>query len=318
MTKRENFNSDRAIGVVIPAYRVQNEIGAVLAGIPAYVKTIIVVNDASPDDAQRVIDQHAAQDTRIIALRHQMNQGVGGAMITGFKKALQLDLDIIVKVDADGQMDPNEIPKLIGPLLNNSADFTKGTRFEDKQALRQMPPERLIGNLYASFMAKAATGYWNMFDPTNGYFAIRVEALRAIDLNDLARDYLFETSLLSELYHVRAVVKDVSIPAIYADENSSINYARMVIGYPSALIRYTIKRLWLNYVVQKRGIATVYLGLGVALTVYGLLSWIIYFFEPISSFSGLLLLALALIHDIRAVPTEPISPPLIQDDQPPK
>lgn len=302
-----------AIGVVIPAYRVENEIGDVLANIPAFIKTIIVVNDASPDAAQAVIERHAGADPRILPLRHAVNQGVGGAMITGFLQALKLDLDIIIKLDGDGQMDPNQIPDLIAPLLAGQADFTKGTRFKDKVALKQMPIERLLGNLYASFMAKAATGYWNLFDPTNGYFAIRVDALRAIDLNNLARDYLFETSLLSELYHARAVARDVSIPAIYADENSSINYARMVISYPSALARYAVKRVWSRYFLHQREIGTVYLTAGVPLTLLGLALWISRYtntvITAVTLIIGAALLFLALWRDLRAVPRKPISTP---------
>lgn len=313
-----------SIGVVIPAYRVEKQIGWVLEKIPAFVTTIIVVNDASPDDSQRVIEEHADRDPRIVPLRHEKNQGVGGAMITGFREALNRNVEIVVKVDGDGQMDPADIPVLIQPILNKEADFCKGNRFHDHKALRQMPRIRLMGNVAASLLAKTATGYWNMFDPANGFFAVRAFALRQLDLKAIARDYLFETSLLSELYHIHAVVRDVSIPARYADENSSISYSRMVIQYPVALLGYTFKRLGLHYFVYDFNLASIYGLLGIPLLLFGLIfggiKWIHYAGIQVPAPTGTVLLAtlsvligvhfltLAVSYDLQSVPKKPISP----------
>jgi len=312
------------IAVVIPAYRVEKQIGWVLDNIPDFVSTVIVVNDASPDNAQIVIEEHARKDARIVPLRHEKNQGVGGAMLTGFREALRREVEIIVKVDGDGQMDPADISALIQPLLEGEADFCKGNRFQDLKALRQMPTIRLMGNVAASLLAKTATGYWNMFDPANGFFALRTYILRRLDLTAIARDYLFETSLLSELYHIRAVVRDVPIPARYADENSSISYSRMVFRYPSALIGYAFKRVALHYFVYDFNLASVYTLLGLPLLLFGVIfgavKWIHYAGIQVPAPTGTVVLATlsiligihfitqAISYDLQSVPRQPISP----------
>ena len=165
--------STNGIVTVIPAYRVQDTIASVLKDLPAYIEHIIVVDDASPDSSANLVAAAAQQDSRIVLVRHEKNQGVGGAMISGFRKALELGAKIIVKLDGDGQMDPAHIPALVTPLVLGKADYAKGNRFRDFVSLRNMPIVRRVGNLGLSFLTKAATGYWNIFDPTNGFFAIR-------------------------------------------------------------------------------------------------------------------------------------------------
>ena len=161
------------IAAVIPCYRVDQEIAQVLTGLPQYLKYVIVVDDASPDRTAEIVAQVAKADPRIVFLKHDRNQGVGGAMKTGFQKALELGAQIIIKIDGDGQMDSAYLPDLITPLITGQADYTKGNRFRDFQALQKMPLIRRIGNMGLGFLTKAATGYWNLFDPTNGYVADR-------------------------------------------------------------------------------------------------------------------------------------------------
>src|SRR4030095_10429379 len=138
-----------------------------------------------------------------------------GALITGYQKSLELNADIVIKIDGDGQMDPSYIGDLIKPLMHHQADFTKGNRFRDLNALQSMPLIRRLGNLGLSFMIKAASGYWNIFDPTNGYTAIRSETLRNLNFKKIHKRYFFESSMLIELYHADAVVKDVPMKAKY-------------------------------------------------------------------------------------------------------
>ena len=170
------------IAVVVPCYRVEREIQSVLHGIPKYIKHIIVVDDASPDSTSAVVAAAAKKDNRILLIRHESNQGVGGAMVTGFRKALELGAQIVVKVDGDGQMDTSHMPEMIAPLIHSQADYTKGNRFRDFQSLQQMPLIRRIGNMGLGFLSKAATGYWNLFDPTNGFVAIRSDVLSQLPL----------------------------------------------------------------------------------------------------------------------------------------
>ena len=152
-----NFSKFK-LAVVIPAYRTEKEILAVLHGIPTFVRHIIVVDDASPDSSADLVAAAAKKNRRLVLIRHTKNQGVGGAMVTGFKKALELGAEIVIKLDGDGQMDPHYIPALITPLITGEADYAKGNRFRDFDALRQMPIVRRIGNLGLSFLTKAATG----------------------------------------------------------------------------------------------------------------------------------------------------------------
>ena len=268
------------IAVVIPAFRVEKEIQAVLSGIPGFVRRIIVVDDASPDSSADLVTTAAKRDKRITLIRHAKNQGVGGAVVTGFKKALEYESEIVVKVDGDGQMDPKHIPDLIAPLIAGEADYTKGNRFRDFNSLGQMPFIRRIGNLGLSFLSKAATGYWNIFDPTNGYFAIRADVLAQLPLDKLDEGYFFETSMLSRLYLLSACVQDVTIPAKYGNESSSLSIRRALFEFPLKLTRTLLRRLVLKYFIFDFSMMSIYLMAGIPLLLFGLIfgsiKWIQY------------------------------------------
>ena len=268
------------LAVVIPAYRTENEILDVLQGIPTFIRYIIVVDDASPDSSANLVAAAAKRNKRIVLVRHEKNQGVGGAMVTGFKKALDLGAEIVIKLDGDGQMDPRYIPALITPLIAGEADYAKGNRFRDFSALRQMPFVRRIGNLGLSFLTKAATGYWNIFDPTNGYFAIRADVLAQLPLDRIDKGYFFETSMLSRLYLLDAFVQDVTIPARYRNEVSSLSIKRVLFEFPYKLTRTLIKRIILKYFIFDFSMMSIYLLTGIPLLLFGLIfgitKWIQY------------------------------------------
>lgn len=268
------------IAVVIPAYRAESEIQAVLAGIPGFIRHIIVVDDASPDGGAEVVSAASKQDERILLLCHEKNQGVDGAMLTGFKKALELGTEIVIKLDSDGQMDSRYIPDLITPLITGEADYAKGNRFRDFDSLRQMPFIRRIGNLGLSFLTKAATGYWNVFDPTNGYFAIRAEVLAQLPLEKIDKGYYFETSMLSRLYLLDAHVQDVTIPARYRGEVSNLSIQRVLFEFPYKLTRTVIKRIIVKYFIFDFSMMSIYLLTGIPLLlfglVFGIVKWIQY------------------------------------------
>ncbi|MFM8367761.1 MAG: glycosyltransferase family 2 protein [Chloroflexota bacterium] len=268
------------LAVVIPAYRTENEILDVLQGIPTFIRYIIVVDDASPDSSANLVAAVAKRNKRIVLVRHEKNQGVGGAMVTGFKKALDLGAEIVIKLDGDGQMDPRYIPALITPLIAGEADYAKGNRFRDFSALRQLPFVRRIGNLGLSFLTKAATGYWNIFDPTNGYFAIRADVLAQLPLDRIDKGYYFETSMLSRLYLLDAFVQDVTIPARYRNEVSSLSIKRVLFEFPYKLTRTLIKRIILKYFIFDFSMMSIYLLTGIPLLLFGLIfgitKWIQY------------------------------------------
>ncbi len=185
------------VAVVIPAYRVAESIGRVIRGIPPWVDGIVVVDDASADGTADEVRR--IEDPRIVLLRHERNRGVGAAMATGYRKALEAGSDIVVKMDGDDQMDPAYLQALIEPLLKEQADYAKGDRFWDDGALLPMPWPRLIGNLVLTFLTKISSGYWNLFDPQNGYVAITGSTLRRIDLAALDQGYFLESEMLIQL-----------------------------------------------------------------------------------------------------------------------
>ena len=269
---KENFSSnssDKNIAVIIPAFRVEDQISRVISAIPAFVDEIIVVNDASPDATRDRILSNS--DPRLHLLSHINNQGVGGAMLTGYSYALSLGADIIVKVDGDGQMDMQYLAVLIDPILQGLADYTKGNRFLHPLALKKMPYPRKVANLGLTFMTKLASGYWNIFDPANGYTAISAEKLRALDPDRIARNYFFETSMLCELRKLNAVVEDISMPAIYQDETSSVKIPRELFVFSKNLFSRTINRIFYRYFLYDFNAVSFYLISSLILGLFGVI-----------------------------------------------
>ncbi len=315
------------IAVVIPAYRVERDVQAVLRGLPRFIKHIIVVDDASPDATADLVTASAKRDQRILLIRHEKNRGVGGAMVSGFRKALELDAQVIVKLDGDGQMDPAYIPALVTPLIEGKADYAKGNRFRDFQSLQQMPLIRRIGNLGLSFLTKAATGYWNIFDPTNGYFAIRAGVLAQLPLEKIDHGYFFETSMLSHLYLLDAFVLDVTIPARYGGEISSLSIHRALVEFPIKLARTVLRRIVLKYFIFDFSMISIYLLSGIPLLLFGLIfgaaKWIQYarlgvaaptgtvILPTLSVLLAIQLLLSAIEIDLNAAPRKAISKALV-------
>jgi dolichol-phosphate mannosyltransferase len=314
------------IAAVIPCYRVEREIQSVLDGIPKYIRHIIVVDDASTDSTSGIATALAKKDKRITLINHESNRGVGGAMVTGFRKALELEAQIVVKVDGDGQMDTSLLPALIIPLIQGRADYTKGNRFRDFQSLQHMPLIRRVGNMGLGFLSKAATGYWNLFDPTNGFVAIRGEVLAQLPLNRIDPTYYFETSMLANLFLLGAVVRDVPMPARYQSEVSNMLIHRILFQFPFKLFGTFVKRFLLKNFIYDFTMASVYTLTGLPLLLFGLIfgiiKWIQYaslnipaptgtvMLPTLSVLLGIQLLLSAIEIDLRSVPKEPLSPPL--------
>ena len=247
-------------------------------------------------------------------------------MVTGYRKALALEAQIVVKIDGDGQMNMEYLPALLIPLIEGKADYTKGNRFRDFVSLQQMPFIRRVGNMGLAFLAKAATGYWNMFDPTNGFNAIRSDVLSQIPLDSIDRTYYFETSMLANLYLIGAVVKDVPMPARYQGEISSLLIHRILFEFPPRLFGTFLRRLVLKNFIYDFSIGSIYLLTGLPLLLFGLIfgiyKWIQYasisvpaptgtvMLPTLSVLLGIQLLLSAIEIDLRSVPTEPISTPL--------
>jgi glycosyltransferase involved in cell wall biosynthesis len=316
--------SRRRIGVVVPAYRVARHIEAVVRGIPSWVEAIIVVVDASPDDTFERVQR--LNDARVVLLRHEVNQGVGGAMQTGFRKALELGLEIVVKMDGDDQMDPAHLPALIEPLVRGEADVTKGNRYEHVAALKSMPLVRVVGNAGLTFLVKLASGYWNLFDPANGYVAVRSDVLRRFDLEKLHKRYFFESGFLIKLGILRAVVRDVAMPARYGDEQSSLSIPRTLFGFPPRLLWGFVRRVFWRYFVYDFTAVSLYLVMGLPAlawgVIYGSIVWLEVLDTGVSATAGQVMFAAmpiilgvqfltqCLALDIEGVPRKPLSRPL--------
>ena len=266
------------MAVVIPCYRVSRHVLGVIAGIPGWVTRIYAVDDCCPEHTADLL-QARCEDKRLRILRHTVNQGVGGATCTGYAAALADGFDIIVKMDGDGQMDPSFLPRLVHPILDGKADFTKGNRFYDLEALRQMPRVRRVGNLGLTLLTKAASGFWHIADPTNGFTAIHRAALGLLNLDRLSRRYFFESSLLIHLNIIGAVAVDIPIPARYGDEKSSLNVWRALFGFPPRLLRGLAQRIAWRYFVYDVSAVTILLVAGGFLSfmgvAFGAYHWVI-------------------------------------------
>lgn len=281
------------VAVVLPCYRVERHVADVIQGIPDFVSLIVAVDDACPNGSGDVAEELG--DPRVVVVRHAANQGVGGAMKTGYWEGLNRGAEIIVKMDGDGQMDPAYLPDLIAPLLTGEADYTKGNRWTHSADLASMPWIRRMGNLGLSFLTKLASGHWKIFDPCNGYTAIHARALSQLDLNRVARDYFFETSMLVELGIIGAAVRDVSMPAIYGDEKSSLRIGRILRTFPRRLAASCVRRIWSRHFVREFGPVGLFLTSGSLLagwgTLFGAWAWIDSLISGVPATSGTVMLS---------------------------
>jgi glycosyltransferase involved in cell wall biosynthesis len=239
---------EQRIVVAIPAYRAEGSIADVVLTLPAFVDNIIVVDDCSPDRLFEVAS--ALPEPRLILLRHEKNRGVGGAMVTAYERALELGCDIVVKMDADGQMDPERLSELLDAMLNGNFDYAKGNRFLHRGALSAMPRHRLLGSLALTFMTKMASGYWHIFDPQNGFVACRTAMLQRLELRRIANDYFFENDMLVHLNVLGARVVDVPLPARYANEVSSMRISRILTTFPGRLFGRYWWRIYERYTLR--------------------------------------------------------------------
>ena len=260
-----------SVAVVIPCYRVSRQLASVLQAIGPEVWRIYCVDDGCPEQSRLVAERVAAEDPRIRCLVHEQNRGVGAAVATGYRQALQDGADVIVKLDGDGQMDPAAIGLLVEPILCGQADYVKGNRFFHLEGLKSMPRLRLIGNAGLSFLAKMSTGYWELFDPTNGFTAIHAAVAGELPLGKLSPRYFFESDILFRLNTLRAVVAEVPMEARYAEEKSSLSVLKTLVQFPLCHARNCWKRILYNYFLRGFSIASVNLVAGLALLIFGVL-----------------------------------------------
>lgn len=310
------------IAVAIPCYKVTQHVLGVIAAIGPEVSVIYAVDDACPEGSGRFIEQHN-QDPRVRVLYHPENRGVGGAVLTAYQAALADGIDVVVKVDGDGQMDPRLIPRFVAPIRQGRADYTKGNRFFRPDSLQDMPRVRLLGNAALSFITKLSCGYWSVMDPTNGYTAIHTGVLRELPLDKLERRYFFETDMLFRLNTVRAVVKDVPMDAVYGNEQSNLRISQVAPEFFAKHCKRLFKRYTYMYLLRDFNIGSLYSIVGtlfiLAGAAFGLSQWLHGIGTGRPATSGTVMLAalpvligiqflIAFLHfDVGNVPTEPLS-----------
>lgn len=259
-----------SVAVVIPCFKVTKHIMNVLSEIGKEVDSIYVIDDACPEGSGKLVEAQN-KDKRVQVIFHEKNQGVGGAVVTGYKAALAEGHDVIVKLDGDGQMDPKDIPTLIRPILEGRADYAKGNRFDSIEDLEAMPAIRIFGNAVLSIMSKISSGYWNVTDPTNGYTAIHSAALKRVQVDKLRKTYFFESDLLFRLSLIRAVVHDVVLPARYGEEVSNLRISKVIFEFPVRHTANFLKRIFYLYYLREWTVSSVELPAGLILFFWGLI-----------------------------------------------
>lgn len=282
------------IAVVIPCYKVTQHILGVIEKIGPEVNRIYVVDDACPDGSGRMVQERAV-DTRVQVIFCETNQGVGGAVMAGYQAALRDGHDCMVKIDGDGQMNPELVPLFAGPILNGHADYTKGNRFFNLEDVESMPLLRLVGNAGLSFMCKASSGYWTIFDPTNGYTAISRQAVSLLPMDKINKRYFFETDMLFRLGTFGAVVRDIPMRAIYGDETSNLSVRKVLFSFAWGHMKNFSKRILYNYFLRGFSVASVELILSLCFlsfgVVFGLFKWVQSAHSGVFASSGEVMLA---------------------------
>jgi glycosyltransferase involved in cell wall biosynthesis len=313
------------VAVVIPCYRVRRHILGVIETIGPVVDAIYCVDDKCPEDSGGLVAQ-ACSDPRVTVVRHQENQGVGGATLTGYRAAIAGGADVIVKLDGDGQMDPDLIGLFVAPIAEGRADYAKGNRFHNIEDTRGMPAVRLFGNACLSFITKLSSGYWSVFDPTNGYTAIERTLAERVVERPVARRYFFESDMLFHLYMERAVVADVPMSARYGDEESNLKIGRVFGSFAVRNLRNMLRRVVVQHYLRDFSLGSVELVAGLAALAFGLIFGALKWHEsyltnhPASAGSvmlsampilvGVQLCLSAINFDIQSVPRTPRHPQL--------
>lgn len=312
---------EQTIAVVIPCYMVKRKILTVLSNIGTDVDLIYVVDDACPEASGDILEREC-KDDRVRVIRHLTNAGVGAAVMTGYARAIEEGADVIVKIDGDNQMDPALLPHFVRPIVDGVADYTKGNRFYDLDKISRMPAVRIIGNAMLSFLSKLSTGYWGMFDPTNGYTAIHARVAERLPFDKISKRFFFETDMLFRLNTLRARVQDIPMDPVYDDEISNLRVSSILPEFLVKNVGRLGKRIFYNYFLRDFSVASVELVLGICLFgfgfVFGIYNWNYHttagssapvgtvMLAALPILTGTQLLLAFLSYDIASVPKQPI------------
>ena len=242
---------NKSISIVIPAYNEQNLISNTIETLPQFVDKIVVINDNSADSTREIVEEILKKNSKIILINHKKNQGVGGAIATGYKWSRDNGIDIAVVMAGDNQMDPKDLLNFLNPIIDNFADCTKGNRLIHGTVRKKMPAIRYYGNQLLSLLTKIASGYWHIADSQTGYVAINRKVLEVIDWNKMYKRYGQPNDLLVRLNVENIRVRDVVINPIYnIGEKYGINIGRLIFSLPLLLFQRFLWRLKEKYIVR--------------------------------------------------------------------
>jgi glycosyltransferase involved in cell wall biosynthesis len=327
-----------SISVVVPAYNEEGFVGGVIETMPDYVDRVYVIDDCSTDGTWEEIQNYAEQENtncdsrtrvtqptvedggvvferRVVPIQHEENRGVGGAIKTGYKRALEDRIDITAVMAADGQMDPDSLDRLLDPIAEGRADYAKANRLVHRSYRSDMSNWRLFGNALLTFLTKISSGYWKMMDPQNGYTAISKQTLERLDIDSLYDRYGFLNELLVKLNVNDVRIADVPVPAVYGEEESHINYSRFIPRTSWLLLRGFLWRLRIKYLVLDFNPLALFYALGAIGSTLGVLGsgWSVYkkvvnndpLFVPLTLslmifMTGSLFLLFAMLFDMQA------------------
>jgi glycosyltransferase involved in cell wall biosynthesis len=259
------------VGVVVPAYNEEKQIETVLATMPDFVDKIYVVDDCSQDTTSQVTKRWAKRHGhRVELIRHEARGGVGKAITSGYKAALEDGIEVVAVMAGDGQMDPKELPLILEPVADGKADYSKGNRLTSGLAWQKTPHVRYLGNAFLSLLTKIASGYWHVADTQSGYTAISAEALRAINLDDLYPSYGYPNDMLVRLNVRNFRVADVHITPRYGiGERSSMKVWKVIPTVSFLLLRGFFYRMFEKYVIRDFHPLVFFYALGFALLLGG-------------------------------------------------
>ena len=242
---------EKVVAAVIPAYNEEGLIEKTITDVPAFVDKIIVVDDGSVDGTSKVVKASCEKNEKIEFIQHTRNQGVGGAIVTGYKRALELEADITVVMAGDNQMDPRDLPAIIEPVALDLADYTKGNRLFQGDAWTMIPRYRYLGNSFLSLLTKIASGYWHIADSQSGYTAISLPVLSKLDLDRIYKDYGMPNDILIRLNELDFRVRDVHVRPVYnIGERSGMSLFKVIPKISWLLFKGFWRRLFFKYIIK--------------------------------------------------------------------
>ncbi|MDR2338943.1 MAG: glycosyltransferase family 2 protein [Deltaproteobacteria bacterium] len=241
----------KTLAAVVPAYNEEKLLQRVLSSMPEIVDHIVVVNDASTDATEAEAQRLSILDQRVVVISHEKNQGVGGAIATGYKWARDQGVDMAVVMAGDGQMDPSDLPNLCEPVAMEGVDYSKGNRLVYEEAYKLMPKVRFFGNAALSFLTKIASGYWHVADSQTGYAVIGRKALKLLDWDRMYKRYGQPNDILVRLNVEDMRVRDVPVRPVYnIGEKSGFKPRQVLWPISRLLISMFFWRLWKKYVIR--------------------------------------------------------------------